>query len=104
MQVLDHEPHAWFLLSWGAELLLDVNVSHGAVSTSVTMALDADERAALDHEGRGYLSRLAQEVQDSIPLRADAGSPYRPRDLSPTLGRDVTQAVLAWRAGREEPG
>ena len=104
MQVLDHEPHTWFLLSSGEDLLFDVNVSHGAVSASMTIALDADERAALDGEGRGYLTRLAQEIQDSIPLRADAGSPYRPRNLAPTVGTAVSQAVVAWRAGSDVQG
>ncbi|WP_369942346.1 hypothetical protein [Xanthomonas medicagonis] len=41
MQVVDHEPHAWFLLRDGDTLLLDVNCSHGAVGYAWTMALTA---------------------------------------------------------------
>jgi acetyl esterase len=102
VQVLDHERWSWFLLASGADLLLDVHVSHGPVSWSLTIALDDAERDALRREGRTYLSRLAEEIQESAPISAGSSSPYRARDLSRTQGDAVTQAVVAWRESGAE--
>ena len=104
MEVLDHERWSWFLLASDGELLFNSVVSHGPFTTSLLIALDDDERAALAREGRPYLSRLAEDIQMSVPLREDAGSPYRPRDLTRTRNDEVTRAVVAWReAGGEGP-
>lgn len=104
MEVLDHERWSWFLLASDGDLLFDAVVSHGPFTSSLLIALDDDERAALEREGRPYLSRLAEEIQMSVPLRADAGSPYRPRDLTRTpLNDAVTRAVAAWREATGTP-
>lgn len=98
MKVLDHERRSWFLLESGSALLLDVHVSHGAVSTTLLLELDGDERAAYERDGRAALIRLAGSIQDSAPLAAASASPYRARDLTRTRGAEVTAAVAAWRA------
>ncbi len=93
MQVVDHEPRAWFLLRDGAGTYLDVNCSHGPVGYSVLLELDDDERRALDEGGRGYLDGLAAVVAHRVR------STYRDRDLTHSRGHEVTAAVAAWRSG-----
>ena len=91
MQVVDHEPHAWFLLRDDAGTYLDVNCSHGPVGYSVLLELD--ERRALDGGGRGYLDDLAATVAYRVR------SPFRDRDLTRARGHEGTAAVAAWRSG-----
>ncbi|GAA1831680.1 hypothetical protein GCM10009772_06740 [Pseudonocardia alni subsp. carboxydivorans] len=93
MQVVDQEPHAWFLLRDDAGTYLDVNCSHGPVGYSVLLELDDDERRALDEGGRSYLDDLAATVAYRVR------SPYRDRDLTRARGHEVTAAVAAWRSG-----
>lgn len=93
MQVVDHEPHAWFLLHDGARSYLDVNCSDGPVGYSVLLELAEDEQRALGEGGHGYLDDLAAAVAQRVR------SPYRDRDLTRVRGREVTEAVAAWRSG-----
>lgn len=97
MEVLDHEPWSWFLLTDDGRLLLDVHVSHGPVSWSLTIALDDDERNAYRSEGRASLSRLAARIQDSAPISAGTTSPYRERDLGPDVRAEITRKITQWR-------
>ncbi|MEU6700769.1 hypothetical protein [Pseudonocardia sp. NPDC046786] len=99
MQVVDQEPHHWFLLDDDGRLLLDVHCNHGPVGYSVLLALDGTEIRGLHEQGREYLHRLADAVQDSAPIARGSRSPYRERDLSATHGRRVSDAVAAWRTG-----
>jgi hypothetical protein len=45
MQVVDHEPHAWFLFKEGNAFLLDVNCNHGPVGYCVMIQLTAEEES-----------------------------------------------------------
>jgi len=98
MEVLDLEPRSWILLASDGRLLLDVDVHHGPVAATLLLVLDDAECAAYAREGRTYLSRLTQEVQDSAPIAAGTTSPYRARDVTAALGAQVTRAVVTWRA------
>ncbi len=100
MHVIDHEPSWWFLLQDGEQLYLDVNCSHSFVGYSVLIALDEQETAALHEEGRGYLGRLAEDVNSGAPVLQDSRSPYRERNLTQTHGRLVNDAVRNWWAAR----
>src|SRR5688500_12658728 len=93
VQVVDHGPQAWLLFKDGDELLLDVNCSHSAAGYSVLIHLEADEAAAYAQEGRTYLDRLAQRVQDSGP-----GSGLQSRDVSARFSNKCTEAFEKWRA------
>lgn len=62
MQVVEHEPHAWFLLRDGDTLLLDVNCSHGPVGYAWTMALTAQEVEQFRALGRDFIAQLAERV------------------------------------------
>lgn len=102
MQVIDHQPHAWFLLEHGSGLLLDVECHHGAVSCSVLIRLNEEELAEYRRDGHAYLDRLAQAIHYSAPILAISTSPYKARKLR---GYDdqVLQAIRQWQA-QAQPG
>jgi len=98
MRVVDHEPQWWFLLEEDGSLFLDVNCNHGFVGYDFLLALSAEEHRAYEHEGRGFISRLATEIQDSAPIVKGSTSRFKGRDVSRTYADKVTQAVETWRA------
>ena len=98
MIVLDHDPLWWFLLQDGDTLLFDVHCSHSAVDYSWTMALNAEEAAQLAAAGRTFLNRLAEQVQWSAPGVRGSASPFHGRNLDPTHGKAVTEAIRLWRS------
>ncbi|GJG87788.1 hypothetical protein tb265_29690 [Gemmatimonadetes bacterium T265] len=104
MEVVDHEPAAWFLLRESDALFLDANCNHGAFGYTFLIRLTADEAREYGRAGREYLSRLARAIQDTAPILEASRSPYKGRDLSRSHGERVTAAVLAWRAGRAPGG
>ena len=97
MKVLDQEPCCWTLAQDGDELLFDANCSHGAVSYSVLIALDAAEIARYRAEGRAYLTQLAESIHMSAPGGRGSSSPYFGRRLSAQQDEAFTEAVKTWR-------
>ena len=97
MRVLDHEPHAWFLLEDDSVFYLDAHCSHSAVDFSVLVALNATERAAYEACGNGYLDRLAHDIHYSAPGVRGSRSLYQARNL--TL-LPATRAVGTMRRSR----
>lgn len=93
LKVIDHEPHAWFLLREDGALLLDVNCSHSAAGYAVMIQLSAEEESRYALEGRDYLDWLASAVQESGPGRG-----YQLRDVSAQYAQETTRAVEEWRA------
>ena len=66
MDVVDHEPAAWFLLADGEQMFLDVNCeAGGGVGYSILLELTADERRAIVLEGHVAADRLGLEVAAS---------------------------------------
>ncbi len=96
MQVVDHEPHAWFLFQEGNTLLLDVNCNHGPAGYGVMIQLNAEEEVEYSLKGHTYLNWLAQAVQDSGPGRG-----YQRRDVSAIYSKESTAAVNEWRAAQK---
>lgn len=90
MQVVDHEPQAWFLFQGENSLLLDVNCNHGPVGYSVMIQLSVEEESEYSQKGRTFLNWLAQTVQDSGPE-----SDYQLRDVSAIYSRESMAAVKA---------
>lgn len=92
MVVIDHAPHAWFLLRDGDGFVLDVNCEVAAVGFSLILRLDPDEAADVAARGRVAAAALAGEI---------AGSPrkYAPRHGGAALAADVEMAIRAWRDG-----
>jgi hypothetical protein len=102
MQVIDHQPHAWFLLEHGSGLLLDVECHHGAVSCSVLIRLNEEELAEYRRDGHAYLDRLAEAIHYSAPILAISTSPYKARKLR-GYEDQVLQAIRQWQA-QAQPG
>jgi hypothetical protein len=96
MQVVEHEPYAWFLFKEGDALILDVNCNHGAVGYGVMIRLSAEEESEYSREGHSYLNRLAEAVQDSGPGRG-----YQLRDVSAVYAKESRSVVNEWRASAD---
>jgi hypothetical protein len=91
MLVVDHEPHAWFLLRDALGYVLDVNCGQSAVGFSIVMRLTADEARLLELRGHTFADELARSVHDAPRAYAD-------RHLGSELEADTTAAVKLWRA------
>jgi len=101
LKVIDHEPHAWFLLEDEGALYLDAHCSLGVLDYSVLIALDADETSAYRARGRAFVDQLAERIHDSAPAAAISASPYRSRDLAVGACAEntrVSAAIAAWRS------
>src|SRR5829696_7636151 len=96
MQVVDHEPQAWFLFKKGKTLFLDINCDHGPIGYSVMIQLSAEEEFEYSKQGHVYLNWLAQSVQDAGP-----GQGYQLRDVSATYSKESMAAVTEWRAAQK---
>ncbi|XQA78560.1 hypothetical protein ACM9W9_02175 [Xanthomonas sacchari] len=96
MQVVDHAPHAWFLLRDDDTLLLDVNCSHGPVGYAWTMVLNEEEAAQYHALGRDVIVQLAEQVQWTAPGVLGSRSPYLGRKVDAETRQRVTLAIKAW--------
>ncbi len=97
MKVLDYEPQCWFLLEDDGALFLDANCNHSFIGYSFLLQLDAKEAANYRVKGRAYLSRLADEIQNSAPILAVSKSIYKGRDCSQEYSERVMTAIHQWR-------
>ncbi|CAJ0853055.1 hypothetical protein R20233_00099 [Ralstonia sp. LMG 32965] len=100
MQVLDHEPHSWFLFEANGALYLDANCNHGAFGYSFMIRLSAAEVQRYRDEGRDYLSWLAQDIHNSAPILSASSSPYKVRKAAPEEEAHASMALAAWQAER----
>jgi hypothetical protein len=96
MEVIDHGPHAWFLVRDGDALLLDARCSHGPAEYSVVIELDEAERQAYTARAKVYVDQLAQAIHESAPGVQGSTSPYRSRILGPARANQVQQTILVW--------
>ncbi len=99
MNVLDHEPHTWFLLRDADSLLLDTNCSLSMVDYSFLIELSSEEIREYGQTGRSYLTWLAQQIQNSAPILIASQSIFKDRDLSSSHGARVIAAIKTWRSG-----
>lgn len=91
LHVIDHSPHDWFLLRHGEDHYLDVNCGIGAVGFSILVRLSQAEREEYRALGRDFTAAFAARISDSPHL-------YRERDLSSSLGTEVSDAVERFRS------
>jgi len=91
LDVIDHQPHAWFLLRDGDDHYLDVNCSHGPVGFSLLVKLSAAEHEEYRALGRVFIDYLAARV-------AYWWSDYKERDLGSSLQAEVSDAVTRFRS------
>jgi hypothetical protein len=94
MDIIDHEPHDWFLLRDGDAFFLDVNCNVSATSFDMLIQLSPEERAEYQKGGRVFVQSLAAKVQDS-------SKQYFPRNLERSHGERVMKAISAWRGSSE---
>ena len=97
MRVIDHEPYIWFLLESGDELVLDVNCSHSFISYSFAIVLNRAEREQFAAQGHDYITRLANEINNSAPVVAESTSSFKSRNVHDRYGELITAAVAEWR-------
>lgn len=100
MRVIDSENWAWFLFEHEGQFYLDVNCNMSAFGYTYMIQLSDDELAAYKAGGHEYLNQLAHDIHYSVPIAADTRSKYKGRDVSKIFSELATEAVSAWRLGR----
>lgn len=93
MVVIDHEPHAWFLLRDSSGYVLDVNCSQSFASFSAVLRLTPDEIARIYVQGHKATDDLARSIQHSP-------SKYSTRCGDPLLESASLAAIKGWQANR----
>jgi hypothetical protein len=86
VEVVDHQPHGWFLLRDGERYFLDVNCHLPFVDISILVELDDEERTEHRALGRTFVEYLAAKVSH-WPDR------YRSRDITGPLAQAAQQAI-----------
>jgi hypothetical protein len=99
LYVKDFRRREWFLLGDlerdAEDWYLDVNCDQGAVGFSSLVKLSEAEREEYHAAGPAFVEALAARISDR-PER------YRDRDLTRSLGSDVTAAVLTFKESRPD--
>jgi hypothetical protein len=96
MEVIDREPHAWFLVRDGNALLREVRCSHGPADYSVVLELNAMERRRYDRQRRVYLEELTYAIHYSAPGVRGNTSVYAHRLLEAHRRQAVSDTILRW--------
>ncbi len=104
MKVIDHQSQLWFLLERDGALYLEAFCDHSFVGYSYLIALNADESAACKQGGHGYISQLADEIHNSVPIMQGSMSRFKGRDASTIYGGEVSSAIEQWHANRDAIG
>jgi len=82
----------------GVYTVLGRRLRYSFVGYDFLLQLNPEELKAYAHEGRVFISRLATEIQNSVPIAKVSTSRFKGRDLSRTCSDKVTEAVKSWRA------
>ena len=84
----------------GGPLMIDPPpADYGHFGYSVLIRLDAQETTDYCVDGRAFLGRLAQAIQDTRTGQRGSTSPYQARDVAPLYSDKIASAVEAWQAG-----
>ena len=97
MKVVDTKDHTWFLFEHEGDLYLDTNCTNSAIGYSYMIRLNEAERELYRMGAREYLSKLASEVEYSVPILADSTSIYKSRRVSYEISNLTLDAVRVWR-------
>lgn len=81
MRIVDREPQWWSLSEVNADLFLTAFCEQSAFSFDFTIQLNQEEVDAYKREGREYLGRLANDIQDSAPAARNSSSRFKERKL-----------------------
>ena len=91
MQVIDHQPAAWFFLQDGSDYFLDVCCGRSAVGFSVTIQLSEEERALYASLGHAYIEKLADQIFNK-------SNPLDPRHIRDSAIQErLHSAIMEWQ-------
>lgn len=92
MKVIDHEPHAWFLLEESGRRYFDARVTRSAADWTVFIEMSPQECREYHAMGRLFLKYLAARIPNFV-------EEYAARDLTRQMEGEVLRAVTTWKAG-----
>jgi hypothetical protein len=96
MNVIDAESQWWFLLEEDGKIFLDASCNHSFFGYSFMIQLNEEELEAYAHGGHQFVSKIATEIQDSVPILAVSRSRFKGRDVTDLYAAKVASAVNAW--------
>jgi hypothetical protein len=96
VEVVEHQPGGWFLLTDGDHHYLDVNCSLPLVDTTILLRLDEDEDAELRALGRPFVESFAAKVNHW-------SGRYRERHVGGDTGERAADALTRYLRA-ERPG
>ena len=97
MKVVDHEPQSWFLLEDAGALFLDGNYNHSFMGYDWMIRLHRDEVDQYRKRGREFISWLAEDVQNSVPILEASTSSYKTRRVPDELYNKASAAIAEWK-------
>ncbi|TDU69402.1 hypothetical protein EI77_03055 [Prosthecobacter fusiformis] len=89
MEVIDHAPGGWFLLSEENRYYLDIHSGYSFVSWSVLIELNQEERDGYAHGGSEYISQLVFGFNNP-PMSWN-------RNIDSQLGKKTHEAIMKWK-------
>ncbi len=104
MEVVDQEPHSWFLFKLGDEFLISANCEFSFVGYDFIMFLSEDEVIKFKELGHEYLNELANAINVSVPISRTSKSIYKERNVSEEYSEKSLDAVEYWRKSNEQLG
>lgn len=81
-RIVDQEPQWYSLKEVGGDLFLTAFCEHSFFSFDFTIQMNQEEVAAYQREGRVYLGRLADEIQNSAPAARNSTSRFKGREVA----------------------
>lgn len=96
MEVVDQEPHSWFLFKMGNEFLFSANCEFSFVGYDFIMFLSQNEINKFNELGHEYLNELANAINVSVPISKTSKSIYKDRNVSSEYSEKFLDAVEYW--------
>ena len=104
MEVVDQEPHSWFLFKLGNQFLFSANCEYSFVGYDFIMFLSEDEINEFHESGHEFLNELANAINVSVPISKTSKSVYKDRNVSNKYSEKSLDAVEHWRKLNEKQG
>ena len=98
MQVVDSQPWEWMLFEHSGKLILEANCNHSFLGYLYAIELNDSERSSYSSKGRDYLTELARNIHNSVPIMKDTKSIYAGRDVHEKYSQLTSEAVKNWRS------
>lgn len=95
MQVIDHQPHGWFLLKEGNTLFLDVRCNFNFLGYSWAIQLNQDEEKNYQAQGHSFIQSLAEKINSAAPIQGKSW--YSSRHISSEDNAKINSAIEEWQ-------